>query len=84
MRKNSKLTFEWSDFNHEEGYEKETQDVVLKNGDQLFMCWPNAGFWCVLDKKLNPKYYGDDNISVADTAKVRKSHFDKLNPPPTN
>lgn len=54
----SKLTFEWSRFDPEEWYEKEMQDVKLKNGDIIEMCWPNAGMWNICSPANNEKYYG--------------------------
>lgn len=64
------LTNEWTDYDHAKGYEKARQDVMLKDGRILKDCWPNAGFWCVLNKELNPETYNQD-IPVGLTAKVR-------------
>jgi hypothetical protein len=45
------LTKEWSEFDG--NYEKEMQDVKLKNGDIITMCWPNAGFFGMsVEKKV--------------------------------
>lgn len=70
----SKLTKEWSDYVYEEGYEKEMQDVELKNGDILLCCWPNGGFWNVCRSEGNaPKYYGVP-VDCTETARVRITH----------
>lgn len=44
--KPSSLSREWSAFVPEEGYEKEMQDIKLKDGTEISMCWPNAGLFC--------------------------------------
>lgn len=73
------LTKEWSDFDPTKGYEKRMQDVILKNGDTIYFCWPNAGVWNVCNEIDNPKYYGTE-INCTDTSKVRLTHHIKLNP----
>ena len=67
----SKLTKNWSKYDPKAGYEKEMQDVQLKNGDIITMCWPNAGFGHCTKRIGNEKYYGKEDISVDDTAFVR-------------
>lgn len=67
------LTKEWSDFDPKKGYEKEMQDVLLKNGDIIHKCWPNAGMWCVCREEGNGDYYGKD-IPVQEADKVRLTH----------
>lgn len=70
----SKLTKEWSEFDGD--YEKQMQDIKLKNGDVVTMCWPNAGYWSVCEKKGNEKYYGKD-IHVKEATHVRLTHSDR-------
>lgn len=65
------LTKEWSPFDGD--YEKSMQDIKLHNGDIITMCWPNAGYWTVVRKKGNEKYYGKD-IPVKEAAFVRLTH----------
>ncbi len=67
----TKLSREWSKFNHEEGYEKAMQDVKLKNGDIIYGCWPNAGVWNICHKQKNSSMKKHDNISVTETDEVR-------------
>lgn len=74
----TKLTKEWSDFIPTEGYEKQMQDVKLKNGDIMYCCWPNGGVWNVCKKDENPKYYGV-TIDCIETAQVRLTHDKKWN-----
>jgi hypothetical protein len=71
MRLKKILTKEWSSFDGD--YEKSMQDIKLKNGDIVTMCWPNAGYWHVTEKKGNEKYYGRD-IPVKEAEFVRLSH----------
>lgn len=40
-----KLTKAWSPFDPKVGYEKEMQDIKLKDGTEISMCWPNAGIF---------------------------------------
>jgi hypothetical protein len=65
------LTKEWSPFDGD--YEKSMQDIKLKNGDVIIMCWPNAGYWSVCRKEGNERYYGKD-IPVTDATHVRLTH----------
>lgn len=37
------LTSEWQSFDGD--YEKEIQDIQLKDGTIISECWPNAGFF---------------------------------------
>ncbi len=62
------LSKEWSSFNGD--YEKSMQDIKLKNGDIVEMCWPNAGFWNV----LRPGKYYDQEIPVNEAEFVRLTH----------
>lgn len=78
MTDETKLTKEWSEFDHKKGYEKRMQDVKLKNGDILFCCWPNAGVWMICDEKLNPKNKGQE-ISVRETTHVRLTNNRSFN-----
>lgn len=74
MNNTTGLTKEWSKFDPEEGYSKEMQDVKLKNGDILTMCWPNAGVWNLCTAEGNdPKYIGRA-IDVEQTEWVRLTH----------
>jgi hypothetical protein len=41
-----KATSEWQEYDHD--YEKDFQDIRLKNGREFKNCWPNAGKWNVL------------------------------------
>jgi hypothetical protein len=68
------LTKEWTPFDGD--YEKSMQDIKLKNGDIVTMCWPNAGRWCVCEKKGNEKYYGKD-IPVQEAEFVRLTHSER-------
>lgn len=77
--KDSKLTKEWSDFIPAEGYEKEMQDVKLKNGDIMIMCWPNGGVWNCCQKEGNEKYYGTW-VNCIETAQVRLTHSKNWQP----
>lgn len=65
------LTKDWIEFDGD--YVKAMQDIKLKNGDVVTMCWPNAGFWCVCRKKGNEKYYQKD-IPVKEATHVRLTH----------
>lgn len=54
-------------------YEKEMVDIRLKNGDEVHMCWPNAGYMNPVGKPVtNPKGY--EQIPYADVAEVRIAH----------
>ena len=66
----SKLTREWSAFNHEEGYEKAMQDVKLKSGNIYYGSWPNAGYWNVCYPQQD-KRYNNAVLDVRDTVEVR-------------
>jgi hypothetical protein len=68
------LTKEWTKFNGD--YEKSMQDIKLFNGDIIFMCWPNAGFWNVCKKEGQKKYY-DKEIPVKEAEYVRLTHDEK-------
>jgi hypothetical protein len=65
------LTKEWTPFNGD--YEKSMQDIKLFNGDVITMCWPNAGFWMVMKKEGNEKYYKKD-IKSSEAEFVRLTH----------
>jgi len=71
----SKLTKEWSRFDPIEGYEKEMQDIKLFNGDVVMMCWPNAGWWNVVRKNGQEKYY---NLSQKERLKAEDAEFVRL------
>jgi len=66
------LTKEWSKFDG--NYEKSMQDIKLHNGDIVTMCWPNAGYWGVLKREGNEKYYGRSDIKVSEAEFVRLTH----------
>jgi hypothetical protein len=66
-----KLTKEWQPYDGD--YQKKMQDIKLKNGDVVTMCWPNAGYWNICEKEGNEKYYGKD-IHHNDAAYVRITH----------
>lgn len=66
-----KLTKEWQPYDGD--YQKKMQDIKLHNGDVITMCWPNAGYWNICEKKGNEKYYGKD-IPHKDAAFVRITH----------
>lgn len=72
MIEETNLTKEWTRFNGD--YEKEMQDIKLFNGDIITMCWPNAGYWMVVKKQGNEKYYGNDKIEVGQAEFVRLTH----------
>lgn len=44
-----KLTHEWQKYDGD--YQKEIQDIKLKNGDIVMACYPNAGKWNCMDEK---------------------------------
>jgi hypothetical protein len=67
----TKLTKEWSVFDGD--YEKVMQDIKLKNGDVVTMCWPNAGYWNICDDEGNEKYHGQE-IPVMKATHVRLTH----------
>lgn len=52
------LTTEWQLYDG--NYQKELQDIKLKNGDIVYHCWPNAGYWHPSQRRGNEKYYGKD------------------------
>ena len=70
----SKVTKDWSEYNHD--YEKKVQDIRLKDGTEIFKCYPNAGKWCCLSNNkqkdisdsevthtklnTNPEFYHED------------------------
>lgn len=69
------LSLEWSEFNWEKGYEKEMQDIKLKNGDIVMMCWPNGGDWFICgEKEANKKYLHREFFSPEEVAMVRLTH----------
>lgn len=49
----SKLTKEWSEYNHD--YVKDIQDIKTKDGKEYMKCWPNAGKWHVLSQNNYPQ-----------------------------
>lgn len=65
------LTKEWTPYNGD--YQKKVQDIKLKNGDIVFHCWPNAGFWIAMVREGNGKYY-NQNIPHKDAEFVRLTH----------
>ena len=73
MKRETSLTKEWSDYNGD--YEKRMQDIMLSNGDIVYMCWPNAGLWSPFSKDHNPVYYGK-RIPHKEAVKVRLTHIE--------
>jgi hypothetical protein len=63
------LTLDWIDYNGD--YEKEMQDIMLKSGEILMMCWPNAGKWSVLGE-----HDIREPIPNSEVAKVRLTHLE--------
>jgi hypothetical protein len=63
-------TKEWQPFTGY--YEKKMVDIILKNGDEITMCWPNAGFMNPCSSEGNPKGY--IHIPYKDVDKVRLTH----------
>lgn len=66
------LTKEWTLFNGD--YEKSVQDIKLFDGTVITYCWPNAGYWHVMKKDGNEKYYGNYNLKVEEAQFVRLTH----------
>lgn len=66
------LTKEWTKFDGD--YEKSMQDIKLLNGDIIFMCWPNAGYWHICNSVRNGSYSGRDDIKVKEAEYVRLTH----------
>lgn len=58
-------------------YEKSMVDIILKNGDEIIGCWPNAGFMNPCHNAHNPKKYLE--IPYADVARVRLTHHKRWN-----
>lgn len=69
------LTHEWIEFDPTRGYQKQMQDIRLKNGDEVMKCWPNAMVWVTM---LPGKYYNTD-IPVQDATHVRLTHDENWN-----
>lgn len=71
MGRESKLTTEWSEYNHD--YEKRVQDIRLKNGNEVMECWPNAGKWYCLS---GDKRYSKKDIPDAEVTHTRLNNTD--------
>lgn len=69
------LTKDWIEFDPSRGYQKQMQDIRLKNGDEVMKCWPNAMVWVTM---LPGKYYNID-IPVQDASHVRLTHDENWN-----
>lgn len=67
----SKLTKEWQEYDGD--YEKAMQDIRLKNGDEVMMCWPNAGLWVTM--RDGP--YSKKDIKNSEVTHVRKTYDKK-------
>ena len=65
---NTDLTDEWIEYDGK--YCKATQDIKLHTGRELYYCWPNAGYFTVLN--LQNKV---EKIPESEVAYVRKAHF---------
>jgi hypothetical protein len=59
---------EWQEYDGD--YCKAMQDIRLKNGDEVLMCWPNAGFWIT----MRPGKYANKDIPNRDVTHVRKTN----------
>ncbi len=65
------LTKEWIPYDGDNS--KAVQDIKLENGDVVFYCWPNAGFWNPMIKEGNGNYYNKD-IPHKEVKFVRLTH----------
>lgn len=65
------LTKEWSKYYGD--YSKQMQDIKLRNGDIITMCWPNAGKWTSCEKQQLAKYEGEQ-IDNSEVVQVRLTH----------
>lgn len=64
-------TKEWKPFTPAY-YEKVMVDIRLKNGEEVHMCWPNAGYMNPCSQEDNPKGYKE--IPYTDVSEVRLTH----------
>lgn len=71
MIRTTNLTKEWQPFDGE--YEKEMQDIKLKTGEIVTMCWPNADTWMVCEKQKSGRMYNKP-IPSWQVAEVRLTH----------
>lgn len=52
-------------------YEKSRCDIILKNGDMILDCWPNAGYMHPCASGGNPKNYQMEELPFSTIAQVR-------------